>query len=53
MIVSLLYRATRALRGQRPPDALAQPPAAAGSKARRLLRTAILGGVINECSYAS
>ncbi|WP_221338284.1 integrase core domain-containing protein [Kutzneria kofuensis] len=40
-------------RNQRPPDAQEQPPAAAGLKAHRLLRTRILGGVINEYRYAS
>lgn len=40
-------------RGQRPPDAQEQPPATAGLTSHRLLRTQVLGGVINEYRYAS
>jgi putative transposase len=40
-------------RGQRPPDTQEQPRAAAGLKSHRLLRTRVLGGVINEYRYAS
>ncbi|MEV6603118.1 integrase core domain-containing protein [Kutzneria sp. NPDC051319] len=38
--------------GQRPPDAQEQSPAVAGFKAPKLLRTRVLGGVINEYRYA-
>jgi transposase InsO family protein len=40
-------------REQRPPDVREQPCASTGLKARRLLRTQILGGVINEYRYVS
>ncbi|WP_236650231.1 integrase core domain-containing protein [Kutzneria albida] len=40
-------------RDQRPPDAQEQTRAAHDFKARRLVRTHVLGGVINEYRYAS
>ncbi|MFE3527067.1 integrase core domain-containing protein [Streptomyces sp. NPDC059161] len=40
-------------RGQRPPEAQDQPPAVHDFVARGLLRTSVLGGVINEYRYAS
>ena len=40
-------------RDQRPPDVHEQPSAVQGFGARRLVRTRVLAGVINEYRYAS
>jgi hypothetical protein len=40
-------------RGQLPPDASQQTPPAIDTRNRRLLRTRILGGAINEYRYAA
>ncbi|WP_405910162.1 integrase core domain-containing protein [Streptomyces sp. NBC_00828] len=39
-------------RGQRPPDAVGQPAPVHDLDGRRLLRTRVLGGTVNEYRYA-
>jgi putative transposase len=46
------YRPHRS-RGQRPPDVQEQPRGIQDFEARRLLRTPVLAGVINEYRYAA
>jgi putative transposase len=40
-------------RDQRPPDALEQPAPVQDLECRRLLRTRVLGGIINEYRYVA